>query len=150
VAFTVGTQKWPFPVPVVRKDGRWRLDSASGRIEILARRVGRNELNVMEICRGYADAQIEYAAGVRDGDRVLKYAQKIVSAPGKEDGLYWDGAPYQRVRDWPQGFVAFVGPPCREDAECTVAHAEFAPGSPSSERKRLFKLQERLVHRVHM
>ena len=91
VAFTVGSQEWPFPVPVIRKDGRWRLDSASGRIEILARRIGRNELNVMEICRGYAEAQIEYAAGSRDGDRVLKYAQKIVSAPGKEDGLYWDG-----------------------------------------------------------
>jgi len=91
VAFTVGTQEWPFPVPVIRKDGRWRLDSASGRIEILARRVGRNELNVMEICRGYTEAQIEYAAGARDGDRVLKYAQKISSAPGKEDGLYGDG-----------------------------------------------------------
>ena len=91
VAFTVGSQEWPFPVPVVRKDGRWRLDSASGRLEILARRIGRNELNVMEICRGYAEAQIEYAAGARDGDRVLKYAQKIVSAPGKEDGLYGDG-----------------------------------------------------------
>ncbi|MGA3095815.1 MAG: DUF2950 domain-containing protein [Bryobacteraceae bacterium] len=91
VAFTVGTQEWPFPVPVVRKDGKWRLDSASGRIEILARRIGRNELNAMEVCRGYAEAQLEYAAGARDGDRVLKYAQKILSAPGKQDGLYWDG-----------------------------------------------------------
>ena len=91
VAFTVGTQGWPFPVPVIREDGRWRLDSAGGRIEIFARRIGRNELNVMEVCRGYAEAQIEYAAGARDGDRVLKYAQKVVSAPGKEDGLYWDG-----------------------------------------------------------
>jgi hypothetical protein len=91
VAFTVGTQGWPFPVPVIREGGRWRLDSASGRIEIFARRIGRNELNVMEVCRGYAEAQIEYAAGARDGDRVLKYAQKVVSAPGKEDGLYWDG-----------------------------------------------------------
>jgi hypothetical protein len=91
VAFTVGTQGWPFPVLVIREDGRWRLDSASGRIEIFARRIGRNELNVMEVCRGYAEAQIEYAAGARDGDRVLKYAQKVVSAPGKQDGLYWDG-----------------------------------------------------------
>ena len=93
VTFTVGAQEWPFPVPVIRKDGRWRLDSASGRIEILARRIGRNELNAMEVCRGYAEAQMEYAAGARDGDRVLKYAQKIVSTPGKQDGLYADGVP---------------------------------------------------------
>ena len=93
VTFTVGEQEWPFPVPVIRKDGKWQLDSASGRIEILARRIGRNELNAMEVCRGYAEAQLEYAAAARDGDRVLKYAQKIVSTPGKQDGLYADGVP---------------------------------------------------------
>src|ERR1019366_8412603 len=70
VTFTVGEQGWPFPVPVIRKDGKWQLDSASGRLEILARRVGRNELNAMEVCRGYAEAQLEYAAVARDGDRV--------------------------------------------------------------------------------
>jgi hypothetical protein len=88
VTFTVGTAGWPFPVPVIRKDGKWQLDPASGRLEILARRIGKNELNAMEVCRGYAEAQMEYAAGARDGDRVLKYAQKIVSTPGKHDGLY--------------------------------------------------------------
>ncbi len=88
VTFTVGTGEWLFPVPVIRKDGRWRLDSESGRLEILARRIGKNELNAMEVCRGYAEAQMEYAEGPRDGDRVLKYAQKIVSTPGKQDGLY--------------------------------------------------------------
>ena len=88
VTFTVGTEEWPFPVPVIRKDGRWQLDPESGRIEILARRIGKNELNAMEVCRGYAEAQMEYASGARDGDRVLKYAQKIVSTPGKQDGLY--------------------------------------------------------------
>jgi hypothetical protein len=93
VTFTVGAQEWPFPVPVIRRDGKWRLDSASGRLEILARRIGRNELNAMEVCRGYAEAQLEYAAAARDGDRVLKYAQKIVSTPGKQDGLYSDGIP---------------------------------------------------------
>jgi hypothetical protein len=93
VTFTVGEQEWPFPVPVIRKDGKWQLDSASGRIEILARRIGRNELNAMEVCRGYAEAQMEYAAAARDGDRVLKYAQKIASAPGKQDGLYSEGVP---------------------------------------------------------
>jgi hypothetical protein len=93
VTFTVGAQEWPFPVPLVRRDGRWQLDSAGGRLEILARRIGRNELNTMEVCRGYAEAQMEYAAAVRDGDRVLKYAQKIVSTPGKQDGLYSDSVP---------------------------------------------------------
>jgi hypothetical protein len=88
VNFTVGTEEWPFPVPVVRKDGKWQLDPASGRIEILARRIGRNELNAMEVCRGYAEAQMDYAAEARDGDRVLKYAQKIAGTPGKRDGLY--------------------------------------------------------------
>jgi hypothetical protein len=91
--FTVGEQEWPFPVPVIRRDGRWRLDSASGRLEILARRIGRNELNAMEVCRGYAEAQLEYAAGARDGDGVLKYAQRIAATPGKQDGLYSPGVP---------------------------------------------------------
>ena len=88
VEFTVGAQEWPFPVPVVLRNGRWQLDSASGRLEILARRIGRNELNAMEVCRGYAEAQIEYAAVEHDGDRVLKYAQRIAGTPGKQDGLY--------------------------------------------------------------
>jgi hypothetical protein len=78
---------------VIRRDGKWQLDSASGRLEILARRIGRNELNAMEVCRGYAEAQLEYAAAPRDGDRVLKYAQKIAATPGKQDGLYADGVP---------------------------------------------------------
>ena len=88
VEFTVGAQQWPFPVPVVLRNGRWQLDSASGRLEILARRIGRNELNAMEVCRGYAEAQLEYAATEHDGDRVLKYAQRIAATPGKHDGLY--------------------------------------------------------------
>jgi hypothetical protein len=93
VTFTVGAQQWPFPVPLIRRDGKWQLDSASGRLEILARRIGRNELNAMEVCRGYVEAQLDYAAGAHDGDRVLKYAQRIVSTPGRQDGLYADGVP---------------------------------------------------------
>jgi hypothetical protein len=88
----IGEQEWPFPVPLVQKDGKWRFDSAKGRLEILARRVGENELNAAEVCRGYVEAQLEYAAEDRDKDGVLKYAQKIVSSPGKHDGLYWEGA----------------------------------------------------------
>ena len=88
----VGEQEWPFPIPLVEKDGKWRFDPAKGRLEILARRIGANELNAIDICRGYVEAQQEYAAEDRDKDGVLEYAQKIVSSPGKHDGLYWDGA----------------------------------------------------------
>jgi hypothetical protein len=92
VEFTVGDQSWPFPVPVIRKDGKWQLDWASGKMELLARRIGRNELNAMEVCRGYAEAQMTYAATALKGERMLQYAQKIMSTPGKQDGLYTEGA----------------------------------------------------------
>jgi hypothetical protein len=97
VTFTVGAQEWPFPVPVIRSNGKWQLDSSTGRMEILARRIGANELNAMEVCRGYAEAQLDYASDARDGDRVLKYAQTITSAPGKQDGLYSEGVPESLV-----------------------------------------------------
>jgi hypothetical protein len=106
VTFAVGEQDWPFPVPVVRKDGKWRLDSASGRLEILARRVGRNELNTMEVCRGYVEAQLEYAAQDHDRDGILKYAQGIASSPGKHDGLYSEDAPQHAVA---KAFAAAAG-----------------------------------------
>jgi hypothetical protein len=106
VIFAVGEQDWPFPVPVVRKDGKWRLDPISGRMEILARRVGRNELNAMEICRGYVEAQLEYASEDRDRDGVLEYAQTIPSSPGEQDGLYSDDAAQNLVT---KGFAAATG-----------------------------------------
>jgi hypothetical protein len=87
----VGPQDWPFPVPLVRKNNQWYFDSAAGRVEVLARRVGRNEMTAIDVCRGYVEAQMEYAAHDRTGDGVLQYAQKIVSSPGKRDGLYWEG-----------------------------------------------------------
>ena len=88
---SVGEEDWPFPVPLVRKDGKWHFDAAAGRMEILAHRIGENEVNAVEVCRGYVEAQTEYAAQDRDKDGVLKYAQRIVSTPGKQDGLYWEG-----------------------------------------------------------
>jgi hypothetical protein len=90
--FTVGAQEWPFPIPLVRsKAGRWRFDGAAGKMEVLARRIGRNELNAVEVCRGYVEAQMQYAQRDWDADGILEYAQKIVSSPGKQDGLYWAG-----------------------------------------------------------
>jgi hypothetical protein len=87
----VGPENWPFPVPLVLKNGQWSFDSAQGKIEVLARRVGRNELNAIDVCRGYVEAQMEYAARDRDADGILEYAQTILSTPGKKDGLYWEG-----------------------------------------------------------
>lgn len=89
---SIGPQDWPFPVPLVRRNGKWYFDSAAGRTEILAHRVGENEVNAVEVCRGYVEAQMEYAARDRNGDGVLQYAQRIVSTPGKQDGLYTEGA----------------------------------------------------------
>jgi hypothetical protein len=87
----VGDQNWPMPVPLIRKNGRWYFDAAAGRVEILARRVGRNELAAIDVCRGYVEAQMEYASRDRDANGVLEYAQHIVSVPGKQDGLYYEG-----------------------------------------------------------
>lgn len=92
----VGPEDWPFPIPLVKKNGKWIFDTAAGRKEILYRRVGTNELDVIQICRGYVEAQKAYAMTRHDNSSVNQYAQKIISTPGKQDGLYWknpDGTP---------------------------------------------------------
>ena len=86
-ALVIGNEDWPFPIPLVRKDGSWRFDTAAGREEILFRRIGRNELSAIQACLAYVDAQQEYAEKGVAGNGV--YAQRIVSQPGKKDGLYW-------------------------------------------------------------
>ncbi len=85
----IGEQDFPFPIPLVRKNVRWQFDTAAGREEFLYRRIGRNELDAVEACLAYADAQNEYAGKDRTGAGVGVYAQHIVSRPGKKDGLYW-------------------------------------------------------------
>jgi Protein of unknown function (DUF2950) len=85
----VGTNFWPFPVPIVKKDGRWFFDTEAGKEEILSRRIGKNELEVLQVMRAYVEAQREYASRDRNGDEVLEYAQHIASTPGTKDGLYW-------------------------------------------------------------
>jgi hypothetical protein len=89
---TVGNDDWPLPVPLERRGSKWYFDSKRGRDEILFRRIGTNELDAIQICRGFVDAQKEYAAGVHDDSGVNQYAQKIISTPGKHDGLYWENA----------------------------------------------------------
>jgi Protein of unknown function (DUF2950) len=85
----VGEEDWPFPVPLVKKNGKWFFDSKVGRRNILYRRIGANELDAIQVCRGYVDAQREYSLTIHDDSGVNQYAQKIFSTPGKQDGLYW-------------------------------------------------------------
>jgi Protein of unknown function (DUF2950) len=87
----IGEEDSPFPVPLIRKNGRWYFDIQEGKTELRRRLIGGNELDAMEVCRGYVEAQQMYAEADRDGNGVLEYAQKIVSSPGKKDGLYWPG-----------------------------------------------------------
>ncbi len=93
----VGDDQWPFPVPLVKqKDGKWLFDSRAGRREILYRRIGANELDAIQICRGFVEAQLQYSTQIHDDSGVNQYAQKLISSPGKQDGLYWedsDGTP---------------------------------------------------------
>ncbi len=90
---SVGNDDWPLPIPLVKKnDGRWSFDTKAGREEILFRRIGANELDVIQICRGYVEAQNEYAMEKHDNAEVNQYAQKIISTPGKQDGLAWQNS----------------------------------------------------------
>jgi hypothetical protein len=85
----VGAEDWPFPIPIVNVGGKWYFDTNAGRGEILLRRIGRNELDAIEICRGYVEAQYEYAMQRHGESGVAQYAQRIISTPGKQDGLAW-------------------------------------------------------------
>ena len=85
----VGKDDWPLPIPIVQVNGQWYFDVDQGKHEILARRIGGNELDAIEVCRGYVEAQNDYAEKDQTGEGVLHYAQKIISSPGKRDGLYW-------------------------------------------------------------
>jgi len=85
----VGNEDWPFPVPLVKKEGKWFFDAKAGRQELLYRRIGANELDAIQLCRGYVEAQQVYALEKREGYDVNQYAQRIISTPGKQDGLAW-------------------------------------------------------------
>lgn len=90
VTLNVGNDDWPLPIPIVQsKDGKWYFDDKAGHAEILRRRIGANELDVINILRGYDDAQQEYALQIHDNSGVNQYAQRIVSSAGKHDGLAW-------------------------------------------------------------
>ena len=92
MVLVVGANDWPFPVPVVERNGKWRLDGAAGADELIYRRVGNNELGAIAVCRGFVDAEQEYASEGRDGDPAGIYALKLLSDEGMHNGLYWPTA----------------------------------------------------------
>jgi len=93
VILFVGQDDFPFPIPLVPDGPVWRFDSVAGKEEILNRRIGRNELETIQVCLAYVDAQREYYSEDRNADGIREYAQKFASTPGKHDGLYWPTKP---------------------------------------------------------
>jgi hypothetical protein len=98
----IGDEDWPFPVPIVRANGKWNFDASETPVEMRARRIGSDELDAIEICYGYVEAQRKYASEDRDKDGMLAYASHLMSPPGRQDGLYWEGASEPLV---PRGFA---------------------------------------------
>lgn len=86
---SIGTDDWPFPIPIVKRGDGWFFDTLAGKQELLNRRIGANELDTIEVCRAYVVAQRDYASEVRDDSGVMKYAERLISSEGKHDGLYW-------------------------------------------------------------
>ena len=99
----LGEQAWPFPVPLVRQGGAWRYATEEGVEEVLNRRIGANERNAIDVLYAFVDAQRVYASRDRNGDGVLQYAQRLASAPGKYDGLYWPADPARGEEESPFG-----------------------------------------------
>lgn len=91
----LGEKNWPLPIPLVKQDSVWRFDTQAGEEEILSRRIGRNELNAIQVSRAIVDAQRDYASRVGASNGIVEYAQHFVSSSGKHDGLYWPTKPDQ-------------------------------------------------------
>lgn len=112
VILQIGNENWPFPIPLVRKNGQWSFDTEAGREEILNRRIGEDELTAILVCRSYVKAQREYALKDWEGNEVLAYAQKLRSDPGRKNGLFWRAKPGEEVspfgelvaRAWMEGY----------------------------------------------
>ena len=86
---SAGNDDFPLPIPIVKRREKWYFDTKAGRDEVLRRRIGTNELDAIEICRGFVEAQKEYAEEKHDDSQVDQYAQRILGTPGKHDGLAW-------------------------------------------------------------
>ena len=92
VTLLVGNEQWPLPIPIVKRKGKWYFDSKAGREEILLRRIGANELDAIQVCRGFVGAEQAYSVEKHDDSVVNQYAQRIISTPGKHDGLAWQNS----------------------------------------------------------
>ena len=104
----VGAEDWPMPIPIVEDGGKWYFDASVGKEEILRRRIGQNELDAITVCRGYVEAQRDYARVRHDGALVNQYAQRVISTPGKQDGLAWrtaDGTWHGPVGEEVAGYI---------------------------------------------
>lgn len=93
ITLFLGKDNWPFPIPLAKEGKAWRFDTAAGAAEILNRRIGRNELSAIEVCRAYVDAQREYSSKDRNNDGIREYAPHFTSHPNQHDGLYWPVMP---------------------------------------------------------
>ena len=89
ITLEVGTNNWPYPIPLVKADGQWHFDTAAGKEEIINRHIGKDELHAIGVCRAYVTAQRQYASANPATGGAVNYAQKFKSTPGKKDGLYW-------------------------------------------------------------
>jgi hypothetical protein len=105
VTIEVGEDKWPFPIPIVAEGGKWHFDSAAGAEEIIDRRVGENELDTIQSCLAYADAQREYYMRNAENAPLLHYANRLISTEGKKDGLYWPAAENEGPSPLGEGFA---------------------------------------------
>jgi len=90
MVLSIGADNWPLPIPIVKKGATWVFDIRKGKQEILNRRIGRNELHIMDVLHAYVDAQHEYATKDCRGDGKVEFAQRLISTEGKRDGLYWE------------------------------------------------------------
>lgn len=121
----VGDNDWPMPIPIIKdaKSGKWYFDTDTGMDEIINRRVGRNELDAMQVCLAIVDAQREYAAGDLDGNGVHDYADRFVSDPGKKNGLYWETTGNEKLS--PMGSLAMLAE--SEGYELTGSRRNWQP-----------------------
>jgi hypothetical protein len=101
----VGKDEWPLPIPIVQMNGQWYFDTAQGKTEIVNRRIGGNESDAIELCRGFVEAQHNYAEENRTADNLPVYAQRIISSPGQHDGLYWASTSTDEQDESPMGEI---------------------------------------------
>lgn len=105
IALEVGEDKWPFPIPIVKGEKGWYFDSEAGAEEIINRRVGENELDTIQSCLAYVDAQREYYMRNAQNDPLQHYASRLISTDGKKDGLYWPAAENEEQSPLGEGFA---------------------------------------------